>query len=621
MAEEKNVYPQYTVPPEMVNLGVGQPATTMLPLQDLREAAAHRFAFDDPWLLQYGDIPGYSNFRKALAEFLNKQDGYNTPIDPASLFISNGITGALTLICTFFTSTGDVVYAEEPSYFLALNTFRDFRLRVDVVKTDEHGLDVDFLEEKLKSTPPHLRPKLIYVIPANSNPCGATLPRERRIKLVELSETYNFLIVADEVYQLLNFPGDKKAEQHMYSFDKKGTVLSLGSFSKILAPGLRLGWIQAAKPLLDKFLKSGQLDSSGALNPMVSAIVHSTIQLGSLQKHLDLCKKTLGEGCKALCDQLQESLPSYVKFRRPTGGYFVWVTLPENFNGEALWTLAREKYKVGFQPGVKFSAVGALKNCIRLSFSYYNAERLREGAIRLANAIKDYADVVAAGPATPLSTAPVKTPLRVAVNGSNGKLGSLIVKQLEANTNGDVVYAGPVPRKGQVPASDVVIDVSVPAGLKALIPKLTGQPLVVGTTGDLPLAELSEYGKKAAVAIFPNFSVGVPLMIDLLKSIKKEIPPNWNTELVEAHHTAKRDAPSGTAKRLAQALTPDNQPVTVPMHSLRVGDTIGEHTVWFAGPGERIELKHVATTRDVFAIGAVRAAQWIKAQPTGVFFK
>jgi DNA-binding transcriptional MocR family regulator/dihydrodipicolinate reductase len=611
-------YPQYTIPEELVHLGVGQPSPALLPLEGIRKAAANRFGFDDPWLLQYGDIPGYANLRKALAEWLNKQEGYKSTIDPSTLFITNGNTGALTLICTFFTSTGDVVYAEEPSYFLALNTFKDFRLKVDVIRTDKHGLDVDFLEEKLKKTPPHLRPKFIYVIPSYNNPCGVTLSHERRIKLVELSETYNFLIVADEVYQLLGF-NDPNPLQHMYSYDKKGTVFSCGSFSKILAPALRLGWIQASKELLQKFMRSGQLDSSGALNPMVSAIVHSAIELGVQQEHLEKVKAALNKGCEVLCKQLKESLPAYVEFTAPIGGYFVWIKLPTNFDAEELLPLAREKHQVAFQPGIKFSAVGALKNFLRVSFSYYNEEKLAEGAKRLGAAIREYAEKVASTPAKPIEAPRPVPPVRVAVHGSTGKLGSLIVQHLGSGKY-NAVYAGPIGRTGEIPDADVVIDVSVAEGTKNLLPRLLGQPLIVGTTGDLPIRELHEYATKTPVAVYPNFSVGLPLMLHLLQETKKSIPSDWSIEIVEAHHTAKRDAPSGTAKRLAAVLTDAVTP-NVPTHSLRAGDTVGEHTVWLAGAGERLEIKHVATQRDVFAIGAVRAAIQIKNQPTGIYYK
>lgn len=194
--------------------------------------------------------------------------------------------------------------------------------------------------------------------------------------------------------------------------------------------------------------------------------------------------------------------------------------------------------------------------------------------------------------------------MRVAVHGASGRLGRLIVAEA-----GDR-YAGAVGRAGPVPACDVVIDVSTPEGLRALLPRLSGQPLLVGTTGDLP--DLSEYARLAPVAVVPNFSAGVPVMLDLLREAVSRLH-GWHVEVVEVHHAAKRDAPSGTAKRLVQAIGHE-----VPTHSLRVGDTVGEHTVWLAGPGERIELKHVATRREVFAIGALRWAESLVGRGPGL---
>jgi len=164
----------------------------------------------------------------------------------------------------------------------------------------------------------------------------------------------------------------------------------------------------------------------------------------------------------------------------------------------------------------------------------------------------------------------------------------------------------------------VVIDVTSPEGLSALIPRLSGQQLVVGTTGALPWDAMKQYAENAPVVVVPNFSVGVPLLIDLIKTAVSNLPSQWDIEIVEVHHNAKRDAPSGTAKRLVQAIEDagGSSPIT---HSLRVGDTTGEHTVWLSGPGERIEIKHVATKRSVFAIGAIRWAEWITTRPPGLY--
>ena len=194
--------------------------------------------------------------------------------------------------------------------------------------------------------------------------------------------------------------------------------------------------------------------------------------------------------------------------------------------------------------------------------------------------------------------------MRIAVSGATGRLGRLVVAEA-----GDR-FAGPIGRTGSIPDCDVVIDVSTPDGLRGLLPRLTGQPLVVGTTGELP--DLRPYAARAPVLVTANFSAGVPLLLDLVAEAARRLE-GWDVEIVETHHNQKRDAPSGTAKRIAGAVGRD-----APIHSLRVGDTFGTHTVVFAGPGERIELTHVATRREVFAIGAIRAAEWIVGRPPGL---
>ena len=198
--------------------------------------------------------------------------------------------------------------------------------------------------------------------------------------------------------------------------------------------------------------------------------------------------------------------------------------------------------------------------------------------------------------------------ISIAVHGHTGKLGSLIMGHSECIA---------IPRGGTIPTCDVVIDVSSSDGLCDLISRLTGQALLVGTTGDLPWDALEEYAKHAPVAVVPNFSVGVPVLLKLIDSALQMLPEGWDIEIIEVHHNQKKDAPSGTAKRLLRAIEQHGYK-DVPAHALRVGDTFGEHTVWMCGPGERIELKHVATKREVFAIGAHRWAKWISKQTVGL---
>jgi 4-hydroxy-tetrahydrodipicolinate reductase len=201
---------------------------------------------------------------------------------------------------------------------------------------------------------------------------------------------------------------------------------------------------------------------------------------------------------------------------------------------------------------------------------------------------------------------------KVAIHGAGGRLGALIAEEA-----GDS-FVGGVSRNGDVPECDVVIDVTSAQGLRALLPRLNGQPLLIGTTGELPMAELEAYASTAPVAVVPNFSAGVPLLLRLIQEAISKMPDDWSVEIVEAHHDQKLDSPSGTAKRMQRAVAESGGPSDPPTHAIRLGDTIGEHTIWLSGPGERLELKHVATRRAVFAIGALRWAEWLVDQGPGL---
>ena len=203
--------------------------------------------------------------------------------------------------------------------------------------------------------------------------------------------------------------------------------------------------------------------------------------------------------------------------------------------------------------------------------------------------------------------------LRIAIHGASGRLGHLIAEEA-----GDR-YVGPVERSGAIPSCDVVVDVSSAEGLSKLLPRLTTQPLLIGTTGALPTEVLEAYAQHAPVAVVPNFSAGVPMLLDLIARAISTMPSDWRVEIVESHHDQKKDAPSGTAARMVRAVEEAGGPMEPPTHSIRAGDTIGEHTIWLAGPGERLEIKHVATKRTVFAIGALRWAEWLRQQPAGLY--
>jgi DNA-binding transcriptional MocR family regulator len=377
----KIITSNFDIPPDRIDLGIGQPGTSLLPLAALGQAAEHCLTRDNSYILAYGAEQGNWYFHNALAGFLGEQ--YKLSVDPDHLFTTTGISQGLDFICRLFTRPGDTIFIENPTYSLALGIFADYRLNVVGLPMDEDGLIIEAIEEELA----HQTPVFLYTIPTFHNPTGCTLSETRREKLVQLSQEYNFLIVADEVYQLLAYTGTPPAPMAKYM--QAATVLSLGSFSKILAPGLRLGWIQTHPDLMKRLTTNGVINSGGGLNPFTSAIVQSAIELGLQEQQLSHLKKAYLQRKNALNSALRENLSDSVSFVESDGGFFTWLQLPQSVDTEKLLPEAH-KHDVSFAPGSFFSPRRDLKNYLRLSFAYYQEPDLVEGAKRLAAVINGY---------------------------------------------------------------------------------------------------------------------------------------------------------------------------------------------------------------------------------------
>ncbi len=360
--------------PDFIDFGVGHPADDLLPLEIMQRVAVRRLQSGDPTLLQYGYEQGDGYFRLALAEFLSRH--YAMTVDAESLFVTNGVSQALDLICTLYTRPGDVIFVEEPSYFLALRIFADHGLRVVSLPTDENGLIMEALEEALFRQPP----AFLYLIPTHQNPSGATLSLERRHQLAQLCQEYDLFVIADEVYHLLSY--GEPPPPPLAALAAGGAVLSLGSFSKILAPGLRLGWVQAAPGRIHRLTTSGLLDSGGGLNPFTSGLTRLALEEGWQDEYLARLRQVYSQRATSLDRSLQAQLGDLVVYRTPGGGYFFWLRLPEEIDAERLLTQA-VSYKVSFRPGVRFSSRGGLRNYLRLSFAFYDIPELEKGVARL----------------------------------------------------------------------------------------------------------------------------------------------------------------------------------------------------------------------------------------------
>ena len=373
---------QLKLPPGMIDFSPGQPSPSLHPLPQLREAAADRLAGSDSPFLAYGAEQGDGYFRLALAGFLSEH--YGIPVEADQLFVTAGASMGLDLLCTLFTKAGDTIFVEEPSYFLALRIFADHRLNIVCLPMDEGGLILEVLEKELIRHDP----VFLYTVPTFHNPSTITLAAERRQQLVELSREHGFFVIADEVYHLLNYAGYAPPPP-LASFIASDTVFSLGSFSKIMAPGLRLGWIQAGRQLLKRIVKCGLLYSGGGANPFTSAVVRSAIELGLQQNQLTNLKSVYTERKSVLSATLREYLPESVRFVEPDGGFFIWLVFPNGVDTAKMLTDARRN-NVGYLPGAKFSSAKKLNNCARLSFAYHDVAELEEGARRLAKVVNNY---------------------------------------------------------------------------------------------------------------------------------------------------------------------------------------------------------------------------------------
>ncbi len=369
---------QNQVPHGVIDLGLGDPPLSLLPLDLIREAAQVQLSLSDNLFLQYGAEQGDGHFRLALANFLST--GYGFEVKPESLFITNGISNALDLICTLFTQAGDTIFVEEPTYFLALRVFADHHLNVISIDTDENGLVIESLEENLSQ----LQPKFLYFIPTFHNPTGATLSQERRDRLVQLAQENDFIIAADEVYHLLSYA--QKPPKSFAANINNENVISLGTFSKILAPGLRLGWLQAHSEKIRRFNTCGLLDSGGGLNPFTSAIVRWVIESDRLDNNINKLIDIYRSRIQVMDSALRQHLPE-LEYSTPHGGYFFWLRLPGGIDAKEFRQKAPE-FKVDFRPGSLFSSTNRLNNYIRLCFVHYEEEKIREGIVRLKECLQ-----------------------------------------------------------------------------------------------------------------------------------------------------------------------------------------------------------------------------------------
>jgi 2-aminoadipate transaminase len=377
-----------SIPDGVLDLSWGHPSPRLHAVDVIREAAAHALGQTGVVALQYGAPQGFGALLESLAGFLSAQDSYAMAVEPESLFLTAGASQALDLACTLLTQPGDTIFVEEPTYYLVSRIFTDHGLRVIGVPTDADGLRTESLEAMLVD-PAVPRPALLYTIPTFQNPSGTVLPLERRRALVNLADQHAFIVLSDDVYQLLHYGPPPPPPVVALDTTSQGCVVSLGSFSKILGPGLRLGWIQANPNLVRRFVGLGLIASGGGLNHFSSVLVQATLERDLLGPNIAFLKETYTERVQALSTALTTRFQDQASFAVPGGGYFFWVTLPPRVKTKALLPLAQAA-GVSYRPGPGFSVSGLFSNSLRISFALYEVDELEEAVERLSQAFAAY---------------------------------------------------------------------------------------------------------------------------------------------------------------------------------------------------------------------------------------
>ncbi len=361
-------------PAGTINLGIGQPSADLLPVELVQRASESFFAKAEPLELNYGVRDGDERFLAVLASFLSAN--YGSTATAGELFVTGGNSQALDLASVAFANPGDTVFVEEPSYFLAFQIFRDHGLDLVGIPVDDDGLSVAALRRELESR----KPAFLYTIPSYHNPGGQCTTQERRRQIVDLAQEHDFLIVADEVYQLLYYYDPPPPAYGTMTVSDR--VVSLGSFSKILAPGMRLGWIQASENLKSRVMASGFVNSGGSINHISSHIVRHAMDSGALDAHIGKLRSAYRRRVEAMDEALHTHFGGIAEWTRPGGGYFFWLRFDDAVDTAPLREQARA-LQTGFQNGAVFSTEGRLGNCLRLSFAHYGEDDIREGIARL----------------------------------------------------------------------------------------------------------------------------------------------------------------------------------------------------------------------------------------------
>lgn len=366
--------------PSVISFGGGYPDPNIFPIEKLRAVYDEILRNHGKQALQYTTSDGLPSLRTKIAARLQK-GGIQCGLE--NIFMIQGGQQGLDLVAKMFIDPGDVIITENPTFAGALIAFNPYEPSYATVSMDEDGMMMDDLERTLIANP---NTKFIYTIPDFQNPTGITMSVERRKKLVDLANRFDVVVLEDSPYREIRYQGS--AIPSIKSFDTEGRVIQLGSFSKILCPGMRLGWIVAEAELAEKLclLKMAADTQSSTLN-MYAA--DQFMEMYDIDEHIETIKIVYKHKKDLMLDTIKATFPKNVSYTDPEGGLFTWVTFPSQVDTTALMKeRTLPEAKVAYVPGATFFPVDQEKNHCRVNYSCMSDEKIVEGITRWANIVK-----------------------------------------------------------------------------------------------------------------------------------------------------------------------------------------------------------------------------------------
>ncbi len=363
--------------PEMLSFAGGLPAPELFPVEAIAEAHAEVLARDGRAALQYSTTEGFGPLREWVVDRLARR-GVRASTD--QVLITNGSQQGIDLVARVLLDQGDVVAVENPSYLAALQTFAGCEAVFAPVESDDDGMQMESLDRVFAER----RPRLVYVVPEFHNPKGTTLSMERRAHLVRLCQAHRVPVLEDDPYGELRFRGE--AQPPLAALDGEGVVVHLGTFSKTLAPGMRLGWLVGPKELVRAAAIAKQAADLHTATLAQRAAV-ALLARFDYDAHLVKLRKVYGERCQAMLGALERHFPPGGSWTRPDGGLFVWARLPAGVSADDIFASALRE-KVAFVPGSAFFAEHPRHDHLRLNYSNRPADLIEEGIARLGRVVR-----------------------------------------------------------------------------------------------------------------------------------------------------------------------------------------------------------------------------------------